>query len=360
MMSPLYCITSSLLFFAFSMQAQDQSAPMKKSILEPHVGTIMDLYPKDEDAKTIVRILEEAFTEDRHGTRPGKWIDEIPATRPEPPPRLKPELTARELLHDAGKANAHWLAFQKRCPKTYAILKKYGYRPNITFMPGDDWEAYREKIFDWEEKISRLHKAHIKSTTEEKDMFFQGLVNLVVYLDFRLGHLSPENKAQTQFIANRINLAPPRVEAYGDEKDYPLLECAITEELAWPYVDIEEEKRDGKRCMMRLAAPFEQYDIKKEIQVCKWAFKEGIIKTKQEIMVPIISISNAYAKEKDYGALIVFWHAHYQDGGDQTQKLRMQRAFNERFGKNDGPEKYQQYIAAIEVLNYKNQSHYKE
>lgn len=89
--------------------AQSNLPPMKKSILEPQVGMIFDLYPKDENAKTIVRLLEEAFTEDKRGSRPGKWIDAIPATRPDPPPRLTPELTPHELLHDAAKVNAHWL-----------------------------------------------------------------------------------------------------------------------------------------------------------------------------------------------------------------------------------------------------------
>ena len=120
-------------------------------------GGYAELTTDTQKKKPLQLLMEELVLADGRKNAKGKWIDDIPDTKPAPLPDIAPQLTTMTLYYDKEAVNAHWEAFQKRYYLTGNYIKDKIGRPTPPRMPGDDWDKWIDALRrDWHEKDKEI------------------------------------------------------------------------------------------------------------------------------------------------------------------------------------------------------------
>ena len=185
-------------------------------------GGFAELTTDTQKKKPLQLFLEELVLADGRDKAPGKWLDDLPDTAPTAPPDIAPRLTSATLYHDVATANAHWDAFLKRYYLTGNYLKEHVGRPNLSSLPGEEFEVWLSKLLD----------RHVDEEYKDATDFSKTMSESLLYADFLFARGDNADKIK----AYRILLVVTRSMLYNEFRDKTLTKY-MAKEILWPMVN---------------------------------------------------------------------------------------------------------------------------
>jgi hypothetical protein len=312
-----------------SPQTRPTASSTPDRFLQDQIGSLVKIATNGQVKTPSQRFLEELLTLDDRSKAPGRWIDELPSTRPAQPD-LSP-LPAQSLYFNSMAVNGHWPAFQHRNPQTAAALRRYGIEPKITSMPGNNFKVFVE---NWFGKMRPINQG-------PDGPYFQAMGEMLLYADFLIAH--GDNQAK----ANALELLKP-VSMYLDlylDKHAPdaALAADVHVEIIWPLLEDRSGRFNKGMLSNLLTALHKTHRDREYLAVGKWAMgqKSCDENTKRFLL---IERANAYGALKDDGGVLLSLFGVYAGRNpDGPTAEYLKQCLIRKFGPTKGETFYRRY-----------------
>lgn len=329
--------------------------------LAKFVGPYIKVTTKPGEQKSKSQIFfEQLLTDFPRDQASGKWIDNLPDTKPLSQSDIAPRLPANILYNDRSAANAHWDAFQKRNPRTTAILKKYIERPIVQWMPGEDMQSFSK--FWWKRDRENHYprgRDLLDCKPEDENRFWMGLGERLLYADFLIARGDDVAKEH----AHQLLLQSYR--SLNDQEYYRKKErlwtVAVGAEIVWPNLDWQKDRYDHADIVFLIDGVECQYGnphyqkTAEFLRICKW----GIAHTNLEINqlttfdkcrkeLQFSHLLHGYGLAGDtVGILLCHYASRSYEGHNKSSLRSVKKMLINLYGPTVGATKYQRYVEML-------------
>jgi hypothetical protein len=199
-------------------------------------GGYAELTTDTQKKKPLQLLMEDIVLADGRKNAKGKWIDNIPDTKPSPLPDIAPPLTTMTLYYDREAVYNHWDAFKKRYFLIANHLNDKAGRPLPLRMPGENWAQ-------WLESMNSSNHPIFKNREE----YWKDMGGLFLYVDFLYARGDAEAKQRAfdlvRAILIRLTCSPVSVRDSVFSK-------YVLKGIVWPMtpVDVLIPPKEGCFC----------------------------------------------------------------------------------------------------------------